>query len=77
MPPAVSDLVSGVLDGRRASVSQAITLVESSRPEHRAQARDLLAGLEASPPREPAVRVGISGVPGVGKSTFIETLGTC
>ena len=74
--PDVGDLVSGVLDGRRASVSQAITLVESSRPEHRAQARDLLAGLEVSPPRESAVRVGISGVPGVGKSTFIETLGT-
>ena len=74
--PDVEDLVSGVLDGRRASVSQAITLVESSRPEHRAQARDLLAGLEVGPPRESAVRVGISGVPGVGKSTFIETLGT-
>ena len=41
-----------------------------------AQARDLLAGLEDGPRREPAVRVGISGVPGVGKSTFIEALGT-
>ncbi len=74
--PDVADLVTGVLAGRRASVSQAITLVESSRPEHRAQARDLLAGLEDGPRREPAVRVGISGVPGVGKSTFIEALGT-
>jgi LAO/AO transport system kinase len=68
--------VGGVLDGRRAAVSQAITLVESSRPEHRAQARDLLAGLESGGHRPTAVRVGISGVPGVGKSTFIEALGT-
>jgi LAO/AO transport system kinase len=74
--PDVADLVTGVLAGRRASVSQAITLVESSRPEHRPQARDLLTGLEDGPRRDPAVRVGISGVPGVGKSTFIEALGT-
>src|SRR5215210_458784 len=74
--PEVESLVEGVLAGRRAAVSQAITLVESSRSEHRAQARDLLAGLEAGTAREEAVRVGISGVPGVGKSTFIETLGT-
>ena len=74
--PKVSALVEGVLAGRRAAVSQAITLVESSRPEHRAEARDLLAGLEAGEDRAPAVRVGISGVPGVGKSTFIEALGT-
>ena len=74
--PDVADLVSGVLDGRRAAVSQAITLVESSRPEHRAHSRDLLAGLESGVYRPTAVRVGISGVPGVGKSTFIEALGT-
>jgi LAO/AO transport system kinase len=74
--PEVGELVSGVLDGRRAAVSQAITLVESSRAEHRAQARDLLAGLESGAHRATAVRVGISGVPGVGKSTFIEALGT-
>jgi LAO/AO transport system kinase len=76
MTDPVGRLVDGVLAGHRASVSQAITLVESSKPSHRAQARDLLAGLEAGPERAPAVRVGISGVPGVGKSTFIETLGT-
>jgi LAO/AO transport system kinase len=66
-------LVDGVVAGRRATVSRAITLVESSRPEHREQARELLAALPA--PAGPAVRVGISGVPGVGKSTFIEALG--
>jgi len=70
----VDDLADGVRSGRRAAVSRAITLVESSLPEHRSQARALLAGLPA--PDRPAVRVGISGVPGVGKSTFIETLGT-
>jgi LAO/AO transport system kinase len=74
--PEVDALLEGVLAGRRAAVSQAITLVESSRTEHRARARDLLTALEASASRAPAVRVGISGVPGVGKSTFVETLGT-
>ena len=69
-PESVADVVRA---GSRAAVSRAITLVESSRPEHRAQAREFLAGLAT--PAEPAVRVGISGVPGVGKSTFIETLG--
>ena len=67
------DLVDQVRAGRRSAVSRAITLVESSRTEHRAQARELLAALPA--PERPAVRVGISGVPGVGKSTFIEALG--
>jgi LAO/AO transport system kinase len=66
-------LVDGVRGGHRAAVSRAITLMESSHPDHRAQARELLAALEA--PSRPAVRVGISGLPGVGKSTFIETLG--
>ena len=88
MPPArevdVPELVAGVRAGRRAAVSRAITLVESSRPDHRAAARDLLTRLTTplveegrGPVTTPrAVRVGISGVPGVGKSTFIESLGT-
>jgi LAO/AO transport system kinase len=67
----VPQLVDGVRAGRRASVSRAITLVESARPDHQAAARDLLAELSGGS----SVRVGISGVPGVGKSTFIETLG--
>jgi len=74
-PVDVAALVEGVGAGRRADVSRAITLVESSRPDHRAAARELLTAL-ASIEREPATRVGISGVPGVGKSTFIECLGT-
>jgi LAO/AO transport system kinase len=70
----VGELADGVRAGRRAQVSRAITLVESSKPQHRALARGLLADLAAD--AGGAVRVGISGVPGVGKSTFIETLGT-
>ena len=71
----VTDLVAGIRDGNRATVSRAITLVESSKPAHRAAARELLGELGIGPD-SPTVRVGISGVPGVGKSTFIEALGT-
>ena len=77
--PDVPDLVEGVRAQRRASVSQAITLVESTRAEHRASARELLTALadsEHGGVHSPTVRVGISGVPGVGKSTFIEALGS-
>jgi LAO/AO transport system kinase len=70
----VPDLLEGVAAGRRAAVSRAITLVESTSPAHRERARELLTALPA--PDRPAVRVGISGVPGVGKSTFIEALGS-
>ena len=70
----VPALVEGVRARRRADVSRAITLVESGRADHREAARELLAEL-AAPVDSPTVRVGISGVPGVGKSTFIETLG--
>ncbi len=71
----VDELAFGVLAANRASVARAITLVESTRDDHRDAARRLLALLTSSSPSRPAVRVGISGVPGVGKSTFIETLG--
>lgn len=64
----------GVLDGKRAFVARAITLVESTRPDHRAQAQRLLS--ELLPHSGRARRIGISGVPGVGKSTFIDALGT-
>ncbi len=73
--PDVDALVAGIRAGRRGDVSRAITLVESSRADHREAARALLTGLAPSTD-SPTVRVGISGVPGVGKSTFIEALGT-
>jgi len=82
----VDSLVEGIRAGRRASVARAITLVESARPDHQAAARELLTELtsgdggfetlaDARSSTTGAVRVGISGVPGVGKSTFIEMLG--
>lgn len=73
MPPRVEPLIDGVRGGNRAAVAQAITLVESRRGDHREQAQRLLAAL--LPETGDSVRVGISGVPGVGKSTFIDTLG--
>ena len=72
----VAALVEGIRAGRRAAVSQAITLVESSSAKHREQARALLTELSADGTSRDVVRVGISGVPGVGKSTFIEALGS-
>ncbi|MFE0643837.1 methylmalonyl Co-A mutase-associated GTPase MeaB [Streptomyces sp. NPDC058877] len=66
--------VKGVLDGKRAVIARAITLVESTRPQHRVLAQELLT--ELLPRSGKAVRIGISGVPGVGKSTFIDAFGT-
>ncbi|MEU6643805.1 methylmalonyl Co-A mutase-associated GTPase MeaB [Saccharomonospora sp. NPDC046836] len=69
----VGAYAKGVLAGDRGILSRAITLVESSRPEHRRQAQELL--VELLPHAGGAQRVGITGVPGVGKSTFIDRLG--
>ncbi|HET6857966.1 MAG TPA: methylmalonyl Co-A mutase-associated GTPase MeaB [Streptomyces sp.] len=66
--------VKGVRDGKRSYVARAITLVESTRPDHRVLAQQLLT--ELLPYAGAARRIGISGVPGVGKSTFIDALGT-
>jgi LAO/AO transport system kinase len=70
----IDSYVKGVLDGKRAHIARAITLVESTRPDHRALAQQLLR--ELLPRSGKARRIGISGVPGVGKSTFIDALGT-
>jgi LAO/AO transport system kinase len=69
----VDAYAAGVLGGSRAYTARAITLVESARPDHRALAQRLL--VELLPHAGAARRVGISGVPGVGKSTFIDALG--
>lgn len=66
-------LAAGVLARERRALAKAITLLESTRPEDRARADQLLNAL--LPKTGAALRVGISGVPGVGKSTFIEALG--
>ncbi|NEL52645.1 methylmalonyl Co-A mutase-associated GTPase MeaB, partial [Goekera deserti] len=70
----VGALAAGVLAGDRRSVARSITLVESRRADHREQAQELL--VELLPHAGGAQRVGISGVPGVGKSTFIDSLGS-
>lgn len=72
--PTVDDLFKGVRARDRAAIGRAITLIESRKPEHQQMAQDLLHRL--LPFAGKSQRVGISGVPGVGKSTFIETLGT-
>lgn len=66
-------LLHGDAAQQRRSIAKAITLLESTRPDHRAQADELLTAL--LPHAGKAFRLGISGVPGVGKSTFIEALG--
>jgi len=66
-------LADGVLAGDRRALAKAITLVESTRPDHQEGAQRLLERLLPATGR--AARVGISGVPGVGKSTFIEAFG--
>lgn len=69
----VEELAAAVRSGDRAALPRAITLVESTRADHREQAQQLLLAL--TPESENAHRVGITGAPGVGKSTAIEALG--
>ncbi|MGL5405873.1 MAG: methylmalonyl Co-A mutase-associated GTPase MeaB [Propionibacteriaceae bacterium] len=70
----IDELARAVRESSRPHIARAITLVESSRPDHRAQARDLLT--ELSQDSTTSIRVGITGVPGAGKSTFINAMGT-
>ena len=71
--PADQMLIDGVLAGQRRSLAKAITLIESTRADHQQRAQQVLNAL--LPKTGNAIRVGISGVPGAGKSTFIEALG--
>lgn len=68
------DLVSAILKGNITALSQAITLVESKNPKHTDQANAIIKA--CLPHANTSVRIGITGVPGVGKSTFIEAFGT-
>ncbi len=68
----VQTVVDKIVDGNRRMLARAITLVESTKPDHRAQAQDVL---QALPTDRQALRIGLSGTPGVGKSTFIENFG--
>jgi len=67
------ELAEAVVAGQRRALARAITLIESTRPDHRAAAEALLAHLLPHSGR--GIRLGITGVPGVGKSTFIEAFG--
>ncbi|MEU4224078.1 methylmalonyl Co-A mutase-associated GTPase MeaB [Nonomuraea sp. NPDC026600] len=71
---SLEDYARGVREGSRTWIARAITLVESTRADHIVLAQRLL--VELTPLSGGATRVGVSGVPGVGKSTFIDALGT-
>ncbi|KYF86543.1 protein kinase [Sorangium cellulosum] len=73
MKPSPRQLVDGLLAGDRAALARAITLAESSLPRHQALAEEVLE--LCLPHSGGAVRLGITGVPGVGKSTFVDALG--
>jgi LAO/AO transport system kinase len=72
--PSPRELAQRILAGERAALARGITLVESRRPDHRDQALALLQ--ELLPHGGKAIRIGITGVPGVGKSTMIDALGS-
>lgn len=73
MAASVPELAAAIRSGDRAALARAITMVESTRADHRDQAQQLL--LELMPEAGRAQHIGITGVPGVGKSTTIEALG--
>ena len=70
---STDDYIEGILAGNITILSQAITLVESLRPEHYAQAQQIIE--RCLPHSGNSIRIGITGVPGAGKSTFIEAIG--
>ena len=67
------EYIKGILSGNITILSKAVTLVESSKPEHQNLAQQIIVGCLAHAGN--SIRIGITGVPGVGKSTFIEALG--
>ena len=69
----IAELAETVLQGDRGALARAITLVESRNPEHRRDAEQLLEAL--LPSTGDGIRIGVSGAPGVGKSSFIERFG--
>lgn len=70
---SIDDYVKGIKVGDRTILSRAITLIESTKPEHRELAQEIIEA--CLPDTGNSIRIGITGVPGVGKSTFIEALG--
>ncbi|GHT14823.1 ATPase/protein kinase [Bacteroidia bacterium] len=72
-PLSLDEYVSGILAGNRTVLGRAITLVESARPEHQHLAQKIIE--QCLPHTGNSIRLGITGVPGVGKSSFIEAIG--
>lgn len=73
-PQDIKELKEGILLGERARLARAITLIESNAPQHFEYAQSLLQSIMTHTGK--SIRIGISGVPGAGKSTFIEAFGT-
>lgn len=71
--PSAEELIDGILSGNKTALSRAITLVESTNPEHLEKANAIIQA--CLPHANQSIRIGITGVPGVGKSTFIEAFG--
>lgn len=71
--PSSKEFIEGILAGNRVLLSRAITLIESTRAEHHELAQKIIEG--CLPHSGTSIRIGITGVPGVGKSTFIDTFG--
>ena len=72
--PTAKELFEGILAGNITSLSRSITLVESTNPEHLVKANEIINA--CLPHANKSIRIGITGVPGVGKSTFIEAFGS-
>lgn len=73
--PSIEEFVQGIRSANRVLLGQAITLVESARADHQALAQEIIAQLLTSADNN-SLRIGITGAPGVGKSTLIEALGS-
>mgnify|MGYP000076199750 CR=1 FL=1 len=71
--PTVAELVKGIVNGDKSSLGRAITLIESTQKTHLQKANEIIE--KCLTQNVDSIRIGITGVPGVGKSTFIETLG--
>ncbi|WP_339333293.1 MULTISPECIES: methylmalonyl Co-A mutase-associated GTPase MeaB [unclassified Croceitalea] len=71
--PSAKELIKGIVEGDKAHLAKSITLVESSNQKHSKKANEIIEGCLLS--KTDSIRIGITGVPGVGKSTFIEVFG--
>ena len=71
--PSIADLISGIITGNKTALSRAITIIESNNADHQKNATEIVN--KCLPHANKSIRIGITGVPGVGKSTFIEAFG--